>query len=228
MPAAVRDEWQRWFGRDEPGKIVCVGLNYRDHAEEQGVELPKEPLLFAKFANTLVDSGEPIVLPREATHVDAEAELAVVVGKRVRRIAVADALDAVAGYVCANDVSARNLQFADGQWLRGKSFDSFCPLSTPIVPVAEVGDAADVRVVQRLNGEALQDSRTSQLVFGVAHLVAHAASVFTLEPGDLILTGTPAGVGVFREPKVALAAGDEVEIEVEGVGLVRNPVVAEK
>ena len=148
MAQAVRDEWRRWFGRDEPAKIICVGLNYRDHAEEQGVDLPKEPLLFAKFANALADSGEPIVLPREATHVDAEAELAVVIGKRVRRIAVEEALDAVAGYVCANDVSARNLQFADGQWLRGKSFDTFCPVSTPIVPVAEVGDAADVRVVQ--------------------------------------------------------------------------------
>jgi 2-keto-4-pentenoate hydratase/2-oxohepta-3-ene-1,7-dioic acid hydratase in catechol pathway len=227
MPSAVRDEWQRRFGRDEPGKIICVGLNYRDHAEEQGVELPKEPLLFAKFANALCDSGDAIVLPPEATHVDAEAELAIVIGGRARRIAADDALGVVAGYVCANDVSARNLQFSDGQWLRGKSFDTFCPLSTPVVPVDAVGDAADLRVVQRLNGEALQDSRTSQLVFGVPHLVAHAASVFTLEPGDLILTGTPAGVGVFRDPKVALAPGDVVEIEVEGVGSLRNPVVAE-
>ncbi len=227
MTRTVREEWQRRFGRDQPGKIVCVGLNYRDHADEQGVELPAEPLLFAKFANTLIDSGEPIVLPPEAEHVDAEAELAIVIGRRVRRISAEDALGAVAGYLCANDVSARNLQFSDGQWLRGKSFDSFCPLSAPIVPVEELGDADDLRVVQRLNGEELQDSRTSQLIFGVRAIVAHASSVFTLEPGDLILTGTPAGVGVFREPKIALQPGDEVEVEVESVGSVRNPVVAE-
>ena len=224
---ALREEWRRRFGRDEPAKIICVGLNYRDHAEEQGVDLPEEPLLFAKFGNTLCDSGDAILLPPEATHVDAEAELGVVIGRRVRRIGVDDALDAVAGYVCANDVSARNLQFKDGQWLRGKGFDTFCPVSVPLVPVEELGEAADLRVVQRLNGETLQDSRTSQLVFGIRAVVAHAASVFTLEPGDLLLTGTPAGVGVFRDPKVALKRGDEVEIEVEGVGSLRNPVAAE-
>jgi 2,4-didehydro-3-deoxy-L-rhamnonate hydrolase len=227
MATPLQDEWRRRFGRDEPAKIVCVGLNYRDHAEEQGVELPEEPLLFGKFANALCGSGDPIVLPPEADHVDAEAELAIVIGRRIRRVGVDDALDAVAGYLAANDVSARNLQFKDKQWLRGKGFDTFCPLSLPLVPVEELGDAGDLRVVQRLNGEPLQDSSTSQLIFGVRELVAHAASVFTLEPGDLILTGTPAGVGVFRDPKVALKAGDEVEIEVEGVGAVRNPVVAE-
>jgi 2,4-diketo-3-deoxy-L-fuconate hydrolase len=227
MAGAVRDEWLRRFGREEPAKIVCVGLNYRDHAEEQGVELPAEPLLFGKFANALCDSGDAIVIPPEATHTDAEAELAIVIGRRVHRIAAEDALDAVAGYVAANDVSARNLQFKDGQWLRGKSFDTFCPVSTPIVPTDGLGDAADLRVVQRLNGEALQDSSTSQLVFGVRELIAHASTVFTLEPGDLILTGTPAGVGVFRKPPVTMQPGDEVEIEVEGVGVVRNPVVAE-
>jgi 5-carboxymethyl-2-hydroxymuconate isomerase len=224
----IREEWRRHFGRDEPAKIVCVGLNYSDHAEEQGVELPEEPLLFAKFANALCDPGEPIVLPREATHVDAEAELAVVIGRRTRRIAAGDALDVIAGYVCANDVSARNLQFKDGQWLRGKSFDTFCPLSVPLVPVDALGDAADLRVVQRLNGETLQDSRTSRLIFGVRELVAHVSSVFTLEPGDLILTGTPAGVGVFRHPKVSLRPGDVVEIEIERVGVLRNPIVAEE
>jgi 2-keto-4-pentenoate hydratase/2-oxohepta-3-ene-1,7-dioic acid hydratase in catechol pathway len=224
---AIRDEWQRRFGRDAPAKIICVGLNYRDHAEEQGVELPEEPLLFAKFANALADPGQPIVLPREATHVDAEAELAVVIGRTVRRIGVDDALDAVAGYVAANDVSARNLQFKDGQWLRGKGFDTFCPLSLPVVDLDGIGGAADLRVVQRLNGEPLQDSSTNRLIFGVRELVAHASTVFTLEPGDLILTGTPAGVGVFRDPKIALQPGDEVEIDVESVGSMRNPVRAE-
>lgn len=210
-----------------PGKIICVGLNYRDHAEEQGVDLPVEPLLFAKFANALVGPGDAILLPPESEHVDAEAELAVVVGKRVRRIAPDFALDAVAGYTCANDVSARDLQFKDGQWLCGKSFDTFCPVGPVLIPAGELGDARDLRIVQRLNGEPLQDSRTSELVFGVPQLVAYASQVFTLEPGDLILTGTPAGVGIFRTPPLALTPGDEVEVEIEGIGVLHNPIRAE-
>jgi 2-keto-4-pentenoate hydratase/2-oxohepta-3-ene-1,7-dioic acid hydratase in catechol pathway len=138
-----------------------------------------------------------------------------------------DALAAVEGYTCANDVSARDLQFKDGQWLRGKGFDSFCPVLPHIVSVDELGEAADLRIVQRLNGEALQDSSTGDLIFGVRAIVAHASTVFTLEPGDLILTGTPAGVGIFRKPPVALADGDEVEIEIEGIGMLRNPVMRE-
>ena len=213
---------------DRPSKIVCVGLNYRDHAQEQGVELPAEPLLFGKFANALCDPGEPIVLPRDGGHVDAEAELAVVIGRRARRVSAEHALEVVAGYTCANDVSARDFQFRDGQWLRAKSFDTFCPLLPDVRSVEELGEADDLRIVQRLNGEPLQDSRTSMLIFGVRQLVAHASTVFTLEPGDVVLTGTPAGVGVFRDPKVSLQAGDEVEIEVEGIGVLRNPVVAEE
>ena len=219
--------WSERFGRAEP-KLICVGLNYRDHAEEQGAPLPEEPLLFGKFANALCDPGAPIVLPWEGGHVDAEAELAVVIRARARRIPVDGALDVVAGYTCANDVSARDFQFRDGQWLRGKSFDTFCPLLPQLRPVEELGDAGDLRIVQRINGEPLQDSRTSQLIFGVRELVAHASTVFTLEPGDVILTGTPAGVGVFRDPKVSLRAGDEVEVEIEGIGVLRNPVVAEE
>jgi 2-keto-4-pentenoate hydratase/2-oxohepta-3-ene-1,7-dioic acid hydratase in catechol pathway len=207
--------------------VICVGLNYRDHAIEQRVELPSEPLLFGKFANAVCGHGDPIVLPAEVGHVDAEAELAVVIGRRARRVPVADALAAVAGYVCANDVSARDLQFKDGQWLRAKGFDTFCPLSHEVVPVDELGDASGLRVIQRLNDTVLQDSSTDQLVFGVRELVAHASTVFTLEPGDLLLTGTPAGVGVFRRPPVSLADGDVVEVEIERVGLLRNPVVAE-
>jgi 2-keto-4-pentenoate hydratase/2-oxohepta-3-ene-1,7-dioic acid hydratase in catechol pathway len=224
----VRGLWQQRFGRPEPAKIVCVGLNYHDHAAEQGVELPEEPLLFAKFANTFRGSGDPIVLPPESEHVDAEAELAIVVGRRARRVSADDALAAVAGYTCANDVSARDLQFKDGQWLRGKGFDSFCPVLPRIVSVDELGDAEGLRIVQRLNGDALQDSSTSDLIFGIGALVAHASTVFTLEPGDLILTGTPAGVGIFRKPPLALADGDEVEIEIEGIGTLRNPVVREQ
>ena len=223
----LRELWQERFGRQKPGKIVCVGLNYRDHALEQGSEPSAEPLLFGKFANALSGPGDPIVLPPETAHVDAEAELVVVIGARGRRVASADALSLVAGYTCANDVSARDLQRKDGQWLRSKSFDTFCPLLPVVVPVETLGEADDLRIVQRLSGEPLQDSHTSELIFGVRELVAHASGAFTLEPGDIILTGTPAGVGVFRDPPVSLQPGDEVEIEVEGIGTLRNPVAAE-
>jgi len=223
----VRKEWTRRFGRPGPGAIICVGLNYHDHAQEQGVEPPSEPLLFAKLPNALAGDGDPIVLPVESDHVDAEAELAVVIGTRARRVAPEAALEVVAGYVCANDVSARDLQFRDGQWLRGKSFDGFCPLGTRLVPVSELGDASGLRIVQRLNGEVLQDSTTDRLIFDVPALVAFASAVTTLEPGDVILTGTPAGVGIFRSPPVRLSDGDVVEVEVEGVGRLVNPVQAE-
>jgi|SRR5581483_10327749 len=221
---AVERTWRRRFDRALPEKIVCVGLNYVDHAAELSLDLPAEPLLFGKFPNALADPNEPIILPPGIGHVDAEAELAIVIGRRVRSVATADALDVVAGYVCANDVSARDLQFKDIQWLRAKGFDTFCPISTDIVPVEAVGDARGLRVVQRLNGVVLQDSSTDEMIFGVPEIVAHASTVFTLEPGDLILTGTPAGVGVFRSPKVALTDGDVVEVEVERIGAVVSPV----
>jgi 2-keto-4-pentenoate hydratase/2-oxohepta-3-ene-1,7-dioic acid hydratase in catechol pathway len=226
--ADVRRLWADRFSRPEPGKIICVGLNYHDHASEQGVDLPEEPLLFAKLANAVCGPGDRIILPPESKHVDAEAELAIVVGAKARRVSVDDALSVVAGYTCANDVSARDLQFKDGQWLRAKGFDTFCPVLPHIAGVEELGEGNDLRIIQRLNGEALQDSRTSELIFGVRAIVAHASSVFSLEPGDLILTGTPAGVGVFRTPPVALQDGDEVEIEIEGIGKLRNPVVRER
>jgi 2,4-didehydro-3-deoxy-L-rhamnonate hydrolase len=222
----LRQLWAERFGREEPEKIICVGLNYHDHAIEQGAELPAEPLLFGKFPNALTGPGDPIVLPPESSHVDAEAELTVVIGVEGRRVSEEDALGLVAGYTAANDVSARDLQSRDGQWLRAKGFDTFCPLLPAIVPVSELGDGSGLRIVQRLNGEALQDSSTSELIFGVPRLVAHASAVFTLRPGDIILTGTPAGVGVHRRPPVALAAGDTVEIEIEGMGTLSNPVTA--
>jgi 2-keto-4-pentenoate hydratase/2-oxohepta-3-ene-1,7-dioic acid hydratase in catechol pathway len=209
-------------------KVICVGLNYREHVREGGFDEPAEPLLFAKFANAVIGPEEPIVLPPEATHVDSEAELAFEIGRRGRRIGIADALDFVAGYRCANDVSARNLQFGDGQWLRGKSFDSFCPVGDRLVPVSELGTGRGLRIVQRLNGEVLQDANTDELIFGVPELVAHASAVFTLEPGDLILTGTPSGVGYTREPPLSMRDGDVVEVEIEGIGVLRNPVVAER
>lgn len=219
---SIRDEWADRFGRSDP-KIVCVGLNYRDHAEEQGVELPKAPLLFGKFANALAGDGDAIVLPGGIGHVDAEAELAVVIGRTARAIAAGDALEYVAGWTCANDVSARDAQFGDGQWFRGKGYDSFCPVGPRIVPRDEL-DPADLRVVQRLNGEPLQDSRTSRLIFSIPEVLAYVSNVLTLEPGDLVLTGTPDGVGVFRDPKVPLRAGDVVEVEIDGIGVLRNEV----
>jgi len=208
-------------------KIICVGRNYAEHAAELGDEPPTAPLLFGKFENTLIGPGDPIVLPPEATHTDAEAELAVEIGVGGHRIAEAAALEHVRGYRCANDVSARNIQYSESQWARAKGFDTFCPLGDQLVPVSELGDGSGLRVVQRLNGEVLQDGSTSDLIFSVPYLVSFISSVFTLEPGDLILTGTPPGVGFAREPKISLVEGDVVEVEVEGIGVLRNPVVRE-
>jgi 2-keto-4-pentenoate hydratase/2-oxohepta-3-ene-1,7-dioic acid hydratase in catechol pathway len=205
-------------------KIICVGRNYAEHAAELGDDPPAEPLLFGKFENTLIGPGDPIVLPPEATHVDAEAELAVEIGRAGHRISRDDALDHVRGYRVANDLSARNLQYTDNQWTRAKGFDTFCPLGRQLVPVSELGDGAGLRVIQRLNGTVLQDGSTSDLIFDVPFLVAYASNVFTLEPGDLILTGTPPGVGWAREPKLTLVDGDVVEVEVEGIEVLRNPV----
>jgi len=220
---SVRAEWQSRFGRPEP-KIVCVGLNYHAHAVEGGREnVPSEPLLFSKFSTALVGDGDAIVLPDGIGHVDSEAELAVVIGETVSGIAEADALSVVAGYTCANDVSARDQQFNDGQWFRGKGHDTFCPVGPAIV---QLDDPSDLRVVQRLNGDVLQDSRTSDLIFSIPTLIAYASKALTLEPGDLILTGTPDGVGVYREPKLSMKPGDVVEVEVEGIGVLRNTVAA--
>jgi 2,4-didehydro-3-deoxy-L-rhamnonate hydrolase len=211
---------------ERPGKIVCVGLNYRDHAEEQGVELPEEPLLFAKWPNALIGAGEPIVIPPLVTQCDYEAELGVVIGARVKAVSKENALEAVRGYICANDVSARDLQFKDGQWTRGKSPDTFCPVGPALVPAADVADPHNLRIRAIVSGEALQDSTTANLIFGVDEIISHASQTMTLEPGDLILTGTPAGVGVFRDPQRLLRPGDEVTIEIEGLGSLTNPVVA--
>jgi 2,4-didehydro-3-deoxy-L-rhamnonate hydrolase len=210
---------------ERPGKIVCVGLNYRDHAEEQGVELPSAPLLFAKWPNALIGPGEPIVIPPVVTKCDYEAELGVVIGERVKNVSQEDARAAVRGYVCANDVSARDLQFADGQWSRGKSPDTFCPVG-PLVPAADIPNPHDLSIQATVNGEVLQDSSTANLIFGVDEIISYASQTMTLEPGDLILTGTPAGVGVFRDPQRLLRPGDEVTITIEAIGSLTNPVVA--
>jgi len=211
---------------DRPGKIICVGLNYRDHAEEQGVELPKAPLFFAKYTTALIGPRDAIVIPPAVTQCDYEAELGVVIGSRVRNVSRENALEAVRGYICANDVSARDLQFADGQWTRGKSPDTFCPVGPALVPAAEISDPHALRIRAVVSGEVLQDSTTANLIFGVDEIISYASQTSTLEPGDLILTGTPAGVGVFRTPKRLLQPGDEVTIEIERIGALTNPVVA--
>jgi 2,4-didehydro-3-deoxy-L-rhamnonate hydrolase len=221
---SFRDDWQARFGRPEP-KVVCVGLNYSDHTGESQMEAPKAPLLFAKFANTLCGDGDAIVLPDGVGHVDAEAELALVIGRTASGVSEDDALEFVEGWTCANDLSARDYQFGDGQWFRGKSLDTFCPVGPRVIPRDEL-DWADLRIQQRLNGETLQDSRTSHLIFDVPTLVSYVSAALTLERGDLILTGTPEGVGFFRDPKVALAPGDVVEVEVEVIGVLRNDVRA--
>jgi 2,4-didehydro-3-deoxy-L-rhamnonate hydrolase len=208
-----------------PQKIVCVGLNYRDHAEEQGVGLPDRPLLFAKWPNTLIGPGEAIRLPSISKNVDYEAELGVVVGRRASGVTVGDALDYVAGYIVANDVSGRDLQFADGQWVRGKSLDTFLPVGE-LVPAQEVPNVQALPIRAVLNGAVMQDSNTSNMIFGVAEIVSFVSQAITLEPGDLIITGTPAGVGAFRDPPVWLKPGDEITVEIDGVGSITNPVVA--
>src|SRR3954471_9714219 len=210
---------------DLPQKIVCVGLNYRDHAEEQGVDLPERPLLFAKWPNTLIGPGAPIRIPAISRNVDYEAELGVVIGRRASQVYADDALEFVEGYVVANDVSGRDLQFADGQWVRGKSLDTFLPVSD-LVPASAVPDPQALPIRAILNGEVMQDSSTSNMIFGVAEVVSFISQGITLESGDLIITGTPAGVGAFRDPPVWLQPGDEIAIEIDGLGRISNPVVA--
>ncbi len=211
---------------ERPQKIVCVGLNYRDHAEEQGVPLPEWPILFSKWPNTLIGPGDTIVMPTISEQIDYEAELGVVIGKRVKGASRDNALEAIGGYLCLNDVSARDLQFGDKQWTRGKSPDTFCPVGPTLVPASDVPDPQALRIRAILNGEVLQDSNTSNMVFGVADIVSFISQVITLEPGDLIATGTPAGVGVFRDPPIFLKPGDEITIAIEGLGELTNPVVA--
>ena len=211
---------------ERPGKIVCVGLNYRDHAEEQGAVLPQAPLLFAKWQNALIGPGDPIVIPPIVTRCDYEAELGVVIGARVRDVSAANALEAVAGYICVNDVSARDLQFADGQWTRGKSPDTFCPVGPRLVPRDEVPDPQNLGIRAILNGETMQESTTANMVFGVAELIEYITRAATLEPGDLIVTGTPAGVGAFRTPPHFMQPGDEITIEIDGLGSLTNPIRA--
>jgi 2-keto-4-pentenoate hydratase/2-oxohepta-3-ene-1,7-dioic acid hydratase in catechol pathway len=208
-----------------PSKIACVGLNYHDHCRESGMAAPERPLIFAKFPSSLVGPDAAIEWPEGLTEqVDWEVELTVVMGRRIRQAGETEALDAIFGYTVANDVSARDLQFADQQWVRAKSIDTFCPLGPVIVTPDEFGDPQTKGLLARVNGETMQDSTTAEMIFGVAEIVSFLSRACTLEPGDVILTGTPWGVGAFRDPPVFLQPGDRVEVEVEGIGVLANDI----
>jgi len=209
-----------------PGKIMAVGLNYRDHVEEQGgkVRIPERPMLFAKFPTAVIGDGETVEWdPRLTDAVDIEAELGVVIGRAARRVSEAEALDHVLGYTCINDVTARDLQYGDKQFVRGKSLDTFCPMGPALVTRDEIPDAGTLDVRSWRNGELMQQSNTSNLIFDVSFLVSFCSQAFTLEPGDVICTGTPSGVGYFREPPVLMGEGDVMTVEVEGIGRLTNP-----
>jgi 2-keto-4-pentenoate hydratase/2-oxohepta-3-ene-1,7-dioic acid hydratase in catechol pathway len=206
----------------DPDKIICLGLNYISHAEEAGLKPPEVPILFAKYRNALTGPTSPIILPKMSREIDYEAELAVVIGKRGKDIPVENALEHVAGYMAFHDVSARDLQFRAGQWLSGKSLDTFAPCG-PCLVVNEIDDPQNLNISTRLNGQTLQNSNTKHMIFSVAETIAYISQLMTLEPGDIIATGTPEGVGFKRTPPIFLKDGDVVEVEVEKIGTLRNP-----
>jgi 2-keto-4-pentenoate hydratase/2-oxohepta-3-ene-1,7-dioic acid hydratase in catechol pathway len=209
----------------KPGTIICVGRNYGEHAQEQGVDPPASPVLFAKWPNTVIFSGEAIVIPSASRQVDFEGELGVVIGAIASRVRAAEALNYVEAYFAANDVSARDVQFGDGQWTRGKSFDTFLPMSDP-TPSRDVSDPQNLRIRTLVNGRVMQDSNTSEMIFDIPTLIEFITEDITLVPGDVILTGTPSGVGAHRKPPVWLCPGDIVVVEIDGVGKVTSPVAA--
>jgi len=210
-----------------PNKLICVGLNYRDHAAETGATIPDVPTIFNKFATAVIGPGANIVLPKVSKSPDYEAEFAFVVGRGGRHIAAADWQDHVWGYTIINDVSARDYQRATTQWLMGKTFDTFAPMGPWIITADEIADPHNLNIQLEINGEMLQNSNTRELIFKIPELIAFLSSVFTLEPGDIVSTGTPSGVGVARKPPRFLRAGEEVTVRVEGIGELKNPVVAE-
>ena len=233
--AAARDQgWlvpsqdPYWFAPvPRPGKIICIGLNYRDHAAESKMPIPEKPVVFSKFSSAVIAPGEPVVLPSTSQQVDYEAELAVVIGRRAKHVAAERAYEYVLGYTAFNDVSARDFQFADGQWQRGKSCDTFAPMGQTIITTDVITDPHKLSIKLTLNGKVMQDSNTSQLIFGVPALIEFITQSITLEPGDVIATGTPAGVGFARKPQVFLQPGDQMEVLIEGMGGLGNPVVSE-
>ena len=209
-----------------PSKILAIGRNYAEHAAEGGSDLPTAPLLFNKLPNALNAHEKPIVLPEISSQVDFEAELAVIIGQRATRVDQGTALDYVFGYSLINDVSARDLQYGDKQWTRGKGLDTFAPLGPFISTRDEIADVQSLKIEGVLNGEVMQSSNTSKMIFKVAYLVSYLSQAITLEPGDVIASGTPDGVGIFRKPPVLLKPGDVFEVQIEGLGTLRNPIVA--
>jgi acylpyruvate hydrolase len=225
----VRSQDAYWFAPvPRPGKILCIGLNYRDHAAESNMPLPQKPVVFSKFSTCVIAPGEPVVLPSVSQQVDYEAELAVVIGRRAKHVSADRAYHYVFGYTAFNDVTARDFQFGDGQWQRGKSCDTFAPMGQSIVSADAVPDPHKLPIKMKLNGEIMQDSNTDQLIFGVPALIEFITQTITLEPGDVIATGTPAGVGFARKPPVFLKPGDEMQVIIEGVDGVNNPVISEQ
>lgn len=210
-----------------PGKVVCLGLNYRAHAAESGMAIPDYPVLFHKVAGSLTGHNQPIVLPRISSQVDYEAELAIIIGRRGKHIAEEHALDYIAGYTNANDVSARDLQFRTSQWTTGKMLDTFCPLGPALVTRDEVPDTQKLAIKTILNGQVLQDGNTADMIFPVPFIVSYVSAIVTLEPGDVILTGTPPGIGNARKPPIFMQPGDTITIEIERLGQLTNPVIAE-
>jgi 2-keto-4-pentenoate hydratase/2-oxohepta-3-ene-1,7-dioic acid hydratase in catechol pathway len=224
--APSRDAY--WFAPvPRPGKIICIGLNYRDHAAESKMPIPEKPVVFSKFPTAVIAPGEPVVLPSTSQQVDYEAELAVVIGRRAKHVTADRAYDYVLGYTAFNDVSARDFQFSDGQWQRGKSCDTFAPMGQTIITTDTITDPHKLSIKLVLNGQTMQNSNTDQLIFGVPALIEFLSQSITLEPGDVIATGTPPGVGFARNPPVFLKPGDEMEVLIEGMGGLGNPVVSE-
>jgi 2-keto-4-pentenoate hydratase/2-oxohepta-3-ene-1,7-dioic acid hydratase in catechol pathway len=216
-----------WFAPvPRPGKIVCVGLNYRDHAAESGLAVPTTPVIFSKFSSCVIAPGEPVVVPTTSEKVDYEAELAVVIGRHAKHVSADRAYEYVLGYTAFNDVTARDFQFGDGQWQRGKSCDTFAPMGQTIVTTDEIPDPHTLRITMKVNGTVMQDSNTNQLIFRVPELIEFITKSISLEPGDVIATGTPAGVGFARKPPVFLKPGDKMEVEIERIGGLGNPIVA--
>lgn len=209
-----------------PGNVICIGLNYKEHAMESNAPLPKQPVMFAKWTSAIIGPGDPIVLPPDTVEVDYEAELAVVIGQKCRSVTADQALDYVAGYTCMNDVSARDFQRGDGQWVRAKSQDTFGPLGPCLVTRDEIPDPQALGIRCILNGQTLQDSNTGDMIFNIRELIAFISRGITLHPGDVISTGTPQGVGFARKPPIFLKAGDQVVIEIDGIGQLSNPVKA--